>query len=285
MTPFFGVTKLSQYYFLIAFAFIIRQWSATTLIRFKHLPAHGTSSFPLVDFSSINLISSHHDKFRVEVESITSIFARHHLPPLLRQPSITTIRFKSLPAHGIYAWPFTPTSVGFISFRFGTYVHSVSPKLSIILLSLPIISAQLCSLFIIRTFGISLHGVYAYSIRHYTYPIRYFNRWITLEYFQLIYQSVTITSASMGPLLRRLSLNMALHRPIPLNHSVFISSIHIRLPVLDFIVYTSGTSAAHESRTSLSVPLYIRRPSLYQVLSSFAVVRGSRSNISSYMLR
>ena len=45
-----------------------------------------------------------------------------------------------------------------------------SPKLSIIFCSLPIISAQLCSSFIIRTFCMFLHGNYATSltsIQHY----------------------------------------------------------------------------------------------------------------------
>ena len=55
------------------------------------------------------------------------------------------------------------------------------------------------------------------------------------------------------------------------------------LLVLDFIVYTSGTSTAHESCTSLSVPLYVRQSSLGS--GCFRLRRGSRSNISSFILR
>ena len=106
-----------------------------------------------------------------------------------------------------------------------------------ILLNLPIISAQLCSLFNIRTFCIFLHVAYAYLIWHHPYPIRYINRWITLEYLQLMYQFVTITFTAMSPSLRRLSLNMVLHRPIPLNHSAFISFIHIF-----FLSWTSSST-------------------------------------------
>ena len=52
---------------------------------------------------------------------------------------------------------FNPLSLHFVL----APIYSVSPKLSIILLSLPIILAQLCSLSIIRTFCAFLHGIYA----------------------------------------------------------------------------------------------------------------------------
>ena len=150
---------------------------------------------------------------------------------------------------------FNPLSLHFVL----APIYSVSPKLSIILLSLPITLAQLCSLSIIRTFCTFLHGIYA-------------TWWLSRS----PHEPITSSAHHFTWLFISLYLWTILRSSDPSKSYV---------PALDFIIYTSGTSTSAKSCTSLSLPLYVRRPSLIRMLSSFAVVRGSRSNISTYMLR
>ena len=251
MTPFFGVTKLSKniIFYSAAFAFIIRQRSATTFIRFQIYLHTALHPFAPVGFSSTYSILPRHQFLRGGIyfhyygndQLLLSGLHLYLCPASTPDPSrrlrLNLFHFvlapTYIPCHRSWVWYFAVCLLFWHNSAFhllsGYSVFPARPlrhfmdfnPLSLHFVLAPIYSVSpKLSIILLLSLPIVLAQFYSLS------TIRTFCVFLHGIYAHLVTIMFTAWAHHfVGP-----SFHMAFYQPIPLNHSAFIWSIQIIRP-------------------------------------------------------